>query len=112
MRDSDAKACAAQVWDSFGRNLFVSKALEFTVTSVAWSWNGELFAVGLYNSLRLCDRTGWTFSREHVDTGSVTKISWTSDCTQLAAVSASGAVLFGQVRALVNATAESRKPKA
>mmetsp|Transcript_42074 Transcript_42074/g.98677 ORF Transcript_42074/g.98677 Transcript_42074/m.98677 type:complete len:767 (-) Transcript_42074:943-3243(-) len=86
-----------KVWDSFGRNLFVSKALEFTVTSVAWSWNGELFAVGLYNSLRLCDRTGWTFSREHVDSGSITKISWTSDCTQLAAVSASGSVLFGQV---------------
>ena len=36
-------------------------------------------------------------SREHVDTGSVTGISWTPDCTQLAAVSASGTVVYGQV---------------
>jgi intraflagellar transport protein 80 len=52
-----------KVWDSFGRPLFQSKPLEFAITAVAWSPNGELFAVGMYNGIRLCDRTGWTYSR-------------------------------------------------
>jgi len=86
-----------KVWDSFGRPLFSSKPLEFAVTAVAWSPNGELFGVGLYNSIRLCDRTGWTYSREMTETGSITSIAWTSDCTQLAGAGANGAVVFGQV---------------
>jgi intraflagellar transport protein 80 len=79
-----------KVWDSFGRPLFSSKPLEFAVTAVAWSPNGELFGVGLYNSIRLCDRTGWTYSREMTETGSITSIAWTSDCTQLAGAGANG----------------------
>jgi intraflagellar transport protein 80 len=86
-----------KVWDSFGRPLYASKPLEFAVTAVSWSPNGELFGVGLYNSIRLCDKTGWTYSREITDTGSIYSISWTSDCTQLAGVGANGAVVFGQV---------------
>ena len=86
-----------KVWDSFGRPLFSSKPLEFAVTAVAWSPNGELFGVGLYNSIRLCDRTGWTYSREITETGSIASIGWTSDCTQLAGAGANGAVVFGQV---------------
>jgi intraflagellar transport protein 80 len=46
-----------KVWDAFGRPMFQSKPLEFAVTTVAWSSSGEHFAVGLYNSIRLCDRT-------------------------------------------------------
>ena len=87
-----------KVWDAFGRPVFASKPLEFPVTAVAWSPNGELFGVGLYNSIRLCDRTGWTYSRELIETGSITSISWTADCTQLAGTGANGAVVFGQVR--------------
>ena len=86
-----------KVWDSFGRPLFASKPLEFSVTAVAWSPNGELFGVGLYNSIRLCDRTGWTYSREITETGSISSIAWTSDCTQLAGAGSNGAVVFGQV---------------
>ena len=52
-----------QVWDAFGRNLYQSSAFEFVVTSVAWCPNGECFAVGSYNFLRLCDATGWSYSR-------------------------------------------------
>mmetsp|Transcript_38252 Transcript_38252/g.94004 ORF Transcript_38252/g.94004 Transcript_38252/m.94004 type:complete len:765 (-) Transcript_38252:162-2456(-) len=86
-----------KVWDSFGRPLFQSKPLEFAITSVAWSPNGELFAVGMYDSIRLCDRTGWTYSREHVNTGSINAIAWSSDCTQLAGAGANGSLIFGQV---------------
>mmetsp|Transcript_40835 Transcript_40835/g.96743 ORF Transcript_40835/g.96743 Transcript_40835/m.96743 type:complete len:767 (+) Transcript_40835:180-2480(+) len=86
-----------KVWDSFGRAIFQSKPLEFSVTAVAWSISGELFAVGLYNSLRLCDRTGWSYSREHVATGSINRIAWTSDGTQLAGAGANGTITLGQV---------------
>jgi intraflagellar transport protein 80 len=55
-----------KLWDGFGRLMFQSKPLEFAITSAAWSPNGELFAVGMYDSIRLCDRTGWTYSREQV----------------------------------------------
>lgn len=86
-----------KVWDSFGRPLFASKPLEFAVTAVSWSPNGEMFGVGLYNCIRLCDRTGWTYSREITETGSISSIGWTSDCTQLAGAGSNGSIVFGQV---------------
>jgi intraflagellar transport protein 80 len=53
------------------------------VTSVAWAPNGEAFAVGAYDSLRLCDGTGWTHARERPACGSVMSIAWTADGTQV-----------------------------
>jgi hypothetical protein len=46
------------VWDSFGRALYTSSAHEHAITSVAWQLSGALFAIGSYNTLRLCDRAG------------------------------------------------------
>ena len=86
-----------KVWDNFGRLLFASKPMEFAITSVSWSPNGELFAVGLYNCVRLCDKTGWSHSRERTDTGSIMSVAWTSDGAQLAGVGANGSIIFGQV---------------
>ena len=48
-----------QVWDTYGRQLYSSGAHDYPVTSVAWSNDGELFAVGSFNTLRLCDKIGW-----------------------------------------------------
>ncbi|CAN0538394.1 unnamed protein product, partial [Ectocarpus sp. 12 AP-2014] len=53
-----------QVWDSFGRQMFQSGGLGYTITSVKWCPNGETFAVGAFNTLRLCDKTGWSHSRD------------------------------------------------
>jgi len=86
-----------KVWDAFGRPLFQSRPLEFSITAVAWSPSGELFAVSMFDSIRLCDRTGWAYSREQVNTGSISCIAWSSDGTQLAGAGANGSVLFGQV---------------
>jgi len=55
---SAGEDCTYKVWDSFGRQLFQSAPFETVVTSVAWSSSGEEFAVGSYNVLRLCDKTG------------------------------------------------------
>lgn len=47
-----------QVWDSFGRLLYFSLAYDYPVTSLSWAPDGEVFVVGSFNTLRLCDKTG------------------------------------------------------
>ena len=50
--------CKYKVWDNYGRLLFQSNPYKFSVTTVSWSPNGDLFAVGAFNLLRICDSTG------------------------------------------------------
>ena len=50
--------CAPQVWDSYGRLLYSSSPQDYPVTSLAWAPDGEVFAVGSFNTLHLCDKTG------------------------------------------------------
>ncbi len=94
---SGGEDCTYKVWDSFGRQLYSSRPMEHVVTSVAWSPNGESFAVGSYNLLRLCDRVGWTHCRERMKSGSILNIAWTSDGTQLACSGGNGSVVFAQI---------------
>jgi WD40 repeat protein len=57
-------ACThVQVWDSYGRLLYQSSPFDYAVTSVAWSPNGDLFAVGSFDTLQLCDSMGWAHSK-------------------------------------------------
>ena len=51
----------AQVWDAFGRLLFQSSTADNTITSVTWRPDGELFAVGTFNQLLVCDKRGVIF---------------------------------------------------
>lgn len=94
---SGAEDCRYKVWDAYGRTLFTSAQLEHVVTSVSWSPNGKYFAVGSYNVLKLCDRTGWSYAREPVETGSIMSISWCQDATQLAAAGGNGTVSFATI---------------
>lgn len=50
--------CRYRVWDTFGRLLFTSSPHSYPITSVAWNPEGELFVVGSYNVMRLCDKAG------------------------------------------------------
>lgn len=86
-----------RVWDAFGRQLYQSPAGEHVVTSIAWCPNGGSFAVGSYNMLRLCDKTGWSYCRERPKCGSLMDIAWASDSTQLVAAGGNGATVFAQV---------------
>lgn len=43
--------------------LYSSQPHEHPITSVAWAPDGELFAVGSFHTLRLCDKTGVSRSR-------------------------------------------------
>jgi intraflagellar transport protein 80 len=94
---SGGEDCTYKVWDSFGRQLYSSRPMEHVVTSIAWSPNGESFAVGSYNIIRLCDKTGWTHCRERVQSGSILCIAWTSDGTQFACAGGNSSVIFAQV---------------
>lgn len=47
-----------KVWDAVGRPLFASQAFEYPITSLAWAPDGSNFAVGSYNTIRLCDSAG------------------------------------------------------
>ena len=42
-----------------------------------------MFAVGSFNTLRLCDKIGWSHSLEKPATGSIYKIAWSADGTQV-----------------------------
>ncbi|XP_076837224.1 intraflagellar transport protein 80 homolog isoform X2 [Brachyhypopomus gauderio] len=55
---SGGEDCRYKVWDSYGRLLYASSPNDYPVTSVAWSPDGEVFAIGSFNTLRLCDKTG------------------------------------------------------
>mmetsp|Transcript_5293 Transcript_5293/g.8626 ORF Transcript_5293/g.8626 Transcript_5293/m.8626 type:complete len:779 (+) Transcript_5293:121-2457(+) len=94
---SGGEDCTYKVWDSFGRQLYSSRPMEHVITSLGWSPNGESFAVGSYNIVRLCDKTGWTHCRQRLQCGSVLNLAWTSDGTQFACAGGNGSVVFAQV---------------
>lgn len=94
---SAGEDCKYKVWDNYGRMLYQSKPAETVITSVQWAPDGEAFAVGSFNSLRLCDKTGWSYCRERTNSGSIFNISWTSDSTQLAGAGGNGSVCFGHI---------------
>ena len=71
---SGGEDCCYRIFDSFGLPIYTSNPHEHVITSVSWRPNGSAFAVGSYNVLRLCDRTGWTYGRERPEVGSVMKI--------------------------------------
>ncbi|CAL8333089.1 unnamed protein product [Boreogadus saida] len=55
---SGGEDCRYKVWDSYGRLLYSSSPQDYPVTSLAWAPDGEVFAVGSFNTLHLCDKTG------------------------------------------------------
>ncbi|XP_057652979.1 intraflagellar transport protein 80 homolog [Diorhabda carinulata] len=89
--------CKYRIWDSQGRPIFSSGFHGNHITSIAWSPVGDLFAVGTYNTLRLCDYTGWSRSLDKPNTGCIYKMAWSADGTQLAGACANGQVLFAHV---------------
>lgn len=94
---SGGEDCKYKVWDSYGRVLYSSMLHEYPITSISWAPDGELFAVGSFNTLRLCDKTGWSYTLEKPNTGSIFNISWSSDGTQLAGACGNGQVIFAHV---------------
>lgn len=86
-----------QVWDAYGRQLYCSLLHEFPITSLAWAPAGDMFAVGSFNTLRLCDKSGWSHWLDKPSTGSVYCLAWSSDGTQLAGACANSQVLVAHL---------------
>ncbi|XP_060517914.1 intraflagellar transport protein 80 homolog [Cylas formicarius] len=94
---SGGEDCRYRVWDSLGRPVFSSSLHDHHVTSIAWAPAGDLFAIGAYDTLKLCDYSGWSRSFEKPNAGSVYKMAWSNDGSQLAGACANGQVLFAHV---------------
>lgn len=94
---SGAEDCRYKIWDSYGRILYISQANDYPITSVAWAPDGELFAVGSFNTLRLCDKIGWSYSLDKPQTQSIFSLAWSSDGTQIAGACGNGHVIFAHV---------------
>ena len=89
-----------RVWDDTGRQLFASAALPHAVTAVAWSPSGATFAAASHDSLRFCDRLGWSRSRHVHGAGSLLQVSWSSDGTLVAGAGAGGRAIAASVLGL------------
>ncbi|CAH1781800.1 unnamed protein product [Owenia fusiformis] len=94
---SGAEDCKYKVWDSYGRLMYSSSAHDYPITSVSWTPDGELFAVGSYNTLRLCDKSGWSHALEKPNCGSIFNFAWSSDGTQVAGACGNGQVIFAHI---------------
>ncbi|KAK2847315.1 hypothetical protein Q5P01_010314 [Channa striata] len=94
---SGGEDCKYKVWDSFGRLLYSSLPHDYAVTSLSWAPDGEVFAVGSFNTLQLCDKIGWSYALEKPDTSSLFGLAWSADGTQLAGACGNGHVIFAHV---------------
>lgn len=92
---SSGEDCRYRVWDSFGRQLFTSSPYDHVIMSVKWAPNGQYFAVGSFEMLRLCDKSGWSYSFHKPEAGSMINLSWSKDSTIVTGAGGSGAVAFG-----------------
>ena len=70
--------------------LYSSNAYAYVINSIKWSPNGEYFAVGAFEMLKLCDKTGWTYSFNKTNVGSLMKLVWSSDSTICAGAGGNG----------------------
>ena len=55
---SGGEDCRYKIWDSQGANIYTSSPDDFSITSLDFSPDGEMLAIGGFNMLRLCHYTG------------------------------------------------------
>ncbi|KAK0160104.1 hypothetical protein PV328_007545 [Microctonus aethiopoides] len=94
---SGAEDCRYKVWDNNGNQLFSSAMSEHPITAINWCPDGRNFAVCSYNTVKLCDKTGWSHSLEKVNTGSIYSIAWSNDSTQVAMACGNGSILTAHI---------------
>jgi intraflagellar transport protein 80 len=56
-----------------------------------------MFAVGAFEMMRLCDKTGWSHSFDKPVAGSLLALSWSNDGTVCAGAGGNGSVVFGYI---------------
>lgn len=86
-----------KIWDQYGRNLYTSSILNCVVTSLAWNPSGEYFAVGTYETIRLCNKTGWSYSFSKIKSGGILSLSWSNDGNTIAGGCGNGSIITGTI---------------
>uniref|UniRef100_A0A5K3FIS6 WD_REPEATS_REGION domain-containing protein n=1 Tax=Mesocestoides corti TaxID=53468 RepID=A0A5K3FIS6_MESCO len=94
---SGGEDCKYKVWDSFGHMLYSGQIYDNPISSLSWKPDGQHFIIGSYNSLRLCDKIGWSYNMQKPNIGSLLDVAWSPDGTNVVAVGATGGVLFAHV---------------
>ncbi|XP_011140826.1 intraflagellar transport protein 80 homolog isoform X1 [Harpegnathos saltator] len=95
---SGGEDCKYKIWDANSNQLYSSSIGDHPVTAISWCYSsGNYFAVGSFNTVKLCDKNGWTHSMEKLNTGSIYSIAWSNDSTQVAMVCSNGKLLTGHV---------------
>ncbi|KAL0273596.1 UNVERIFIED_CONTAM: hypothetical protein PYX00_006229 [Menopon gallinae] len=94
---SGGEDCKYKVWDTFGRQLYCSSPVDYPITSLSWAPGGELFAVGSYNTLKLCDKIGWSHSLDKPSSGSIYALAWSLDGTQVAGACSNGNIIMAHI---------------
>lgn len=88
-----------KVWDPYGRTIFTGAAYASSqpITSIRFAADGELFAVGSFASLRVCDKTGWSHTNERMAHGSALAVEWMPDGTQMMMAGGDGVLCTAQL---------------
>lgn len=97
---SGGEDCRYKVWDNNGTIIYAGSTEEYAITSVAFCPDSQLLAIGSFNSLKLCNFSGWIYSTTkftNQTVGSLFTISWSNDGTQIVSGTATGALVFGYV---------------
>jgi intraflagellar transport protein 80 len=89
--------CRYKIWNSDGILLYASPVHDYVITAIGWAPNGEYFCAGSFNSVKLCDKSGWSHVMQEVDKGSVMDISWNPDSMIVAMATAQGQILTGNI---------------
>ncbi|XP_046402466.1 intraflagellar transport protein 80 homolog [Ischnura elegans] len=91
---SGGEDCRYKVWDSFGHLIYSSSEQNFPITSLSWCPGGDILALGSFNTLRLCDKSGWSHCQEKPGTGSILALSWSADGTRVVGACSNGQVIL------------------
>ncbi|KAA0196997.1 hypothetical protein HAZT_HAZT008349 [Hyalella azteca] len=86
-----------KVWDHDGRQLHISAPRYQNITALAWAADGQLFVMGSYNALILCDKNGWCHSLHRPACGSLLNLAWSNDGSQVAGAGENGHVVIARV---------------
>ena len=87
-----------RVWTPQKRNVYTSRTLAYPVTSVKWAPSGEYFCVGLFNTIILCDQSGWQKHVLNVDSASILHLAFDHTGRTLAAAGARRTMLLCKVK--------------
>uniref|UniRef100_A0A5S6QYY0 WD_REPEATS_REGION domain-containing protein n=1 Tax=Trichuris muris TaxID=70415 RepID=A0A5S6QYY0_TRIMR len=88
-----------KVWHENGQVLYTSSNVKSAVTTLSWSPDGHLLAVGFQQRLRLCTSSGYHVVYEEVIDGQVAKIAWSPDRSILSVENSDNELLLFYIHA-------------